>query len=81
MITFAAVDIKTPNVSNLVKKKLTITQKLVKLKAKLLLIMIVINILLFMNFTSYNRTFYCKIRKTANLANKSDTVNFLKKTD
>ena len=80
MITFAAVDIKTPNVSNLVKK-LTITQKLVKLKAKLLLIMIVINILLFMNFTSYNRTFYCKIRKKANLANKSDTANFLKKTD
>ena len=26
MITFAAVDIKTPNVSNLVKKKLTITE-------------------------------------------------------
>ena len=39
------------NVSNLVKKKkkMTITQKLVKLKIKLLLIMIMINILLLKN--------------------------------
>ena len=39
-----AVENKTANVSNLVKK-LTITQKLVKLKIKLLLIMIMLNIL------------------------------------
>ena len=37
------------NVSNLVKKKMTITQKLVKLKIKLLLIMIMINILILKN--------------------------------
>ena len=41
------VEYKVPNVGNLVKKKLTITQKLVKLKIKLLLIMIMINISLF----------------------------------
>ena len=40
-----AVENKTANVSNLVKK-LTITQKLVKLKIKLLLIMIMLNILI-----------------------------------
>ena len=43
---------KIPNVSNLVKKKLTITQKLVKLKIKLLLIMIIINILLLKSLIS-----------------------------
>ena len=47
-----AVENKIPNVSNLVKKKMTITQKLVKLKIKLLLIMIMINILLFKNLIS-----------------------------
>ena len=48
----ADVENKTPNVSNLVKKKLTVTQKLVKLKIKLLLIMIIINILLLKNLIS-----------------------------
>ena len=43
-----AVENKTPNVNNLVKK-LAITQKLVKLKKKLALIMIVINIILLAN--------------------------------
>ena len=42
---FNAVENKIPNVSNSVKKKLIITQKLMKLKRKLL-IMIMINILL-----------------------------------
>ena len=42
---------KLPNVSNLVKE-LTITQKLVKLKIKLLLIVIMINILLLKNLIS-----------------------------
>ena len=46
-----AVENKTANVSNLVKK-LTITQKLVKLKIKLLLIMIMLNILLLKNLIS-----------------------------
>ena len=45
------VENETPDVSNLVKKKLTITQKLVKLKRKLL-IMIMIFILLLQNLTS-----------------------------
>ena len=40
-----AVENKIPNVSNFVKKKLTITQKLMKWKWKLL-VMIMINILL-----------------------------------
>ena len=43
-----AVKNKIPNVSNLVNK-LTITQKLVKLKIKRLLVMILINILLLKN--------------------------------
>ena len=42
------VENKIPNVNNLVKK-LAITQKLVKLKKKLALIMIVINIILLAN--------------------------------
>ena len=44
-----AVENKIPNVSNLVKKKLTKTQRLEKLKIKLLLIRIIINILLLKN--------------------------------
>ena len=46
---FTAVENKTSNVSNLVKKKLTMPQRLVKLKIKLLLIMIMISILLLKN--------------------------------
>ena len=46
-----AVENKIPNVSNLVKK-LTTTQKLVKLKIKLLLIMIMANILQLKNLIS-----------------------------
>ena len=46
-----AVENKVPNVSNLVKK-LAITQKLVKLKIKLLLIMIMANILQLKNLIS-----------------------------
>ena len=46
-----AVENKIPNVSNLVKK-LAITQKLVKLKIKLLLIMIMANILQLKNLIS-----------------------------
>ena len=45
MTALKVVENRRSNVSNLVKK-LTITQKLVKLKTKLLLIMIMINILL-----------------------------------
>ena len=45
-----AVKNKGPNVSNLIKK-LTIPQELVKLKKKLILIMIMINILLLKNLT------------------------------
>ena len=46
-----AVENKIPNGSKLVKKP-TITQKLVTLKIKLILIMIMINLLLFKNFIS-----------------------------
>ena len=45
-----AVENKSPNASNLIKK-LTIPQELVKLKKKLVLIMIMINILLLRNLT------------------------------
>ena len=50
-----AVEKKKPNVSNLVKK-LTITQKLVKLKRKLLII-IMINVLLVQNLISLQHKF------------------------
>ena len=46
-----SVENKIPNVSNLAKKP-TITQKLVKFKIKLLLIMIMINTLLLKNLIS-----------------------------
>ena len=49
-IVRTAVENKRPNVSNLIKK-LTIPQELVKLKKKLILIMIMINILLLKNLT------------------------------
>ena len=47
-----AVENKISNVINLIQKKLTITQKLVKLNKKMLLIMIMINILLRKNLIS-----------------------------
>ena len=49
--TLTAVENEIPNVSNLVKK-LTITEKLVKLKMRILVIMIMINILLLDNLAS-----------------------------
>ena len=50
--TLTAVKNKIFDVSNLVKKNLNITQKLVKWKIKLLPIMIMINILLLNNLIS-----------------------------
>ena len=49
---FTATGNKIPNVNNLVKKNLTITQKFVKLKIKLLLIMMMINVLLLKSLAS-----------------------------
>ena len=69
-----AVENKIPNVSNLVKK-LTITQKLVKLKIKLLLIMIMINLLLLKKLTAQNLT--ARLVQVI-LANKN-VANFVKK--
>ena len=57
---------------------MTMTQKLVKLKIKLLLIMILTNIVLLKNLTSENFTGRLK---QANSASESDIANFLKKTD
>ena len=71
---FTAVENKIPSVSNLVK--LTITQKLVILKRKLLII-IIINILL-LQFTAEISALRLK---RANLASKSDKANFVNKTD
>ena len=70
-----ATENKTLSVSDL-GKKLTITQTLVKLKRKLLII-IMINILLLQNLISLLQKFL----KRANLASKSDVANFVKKTD
>ena len=64
------IGIKILNVSNLVRK-LTITQKLVKLRIKSLLIIIMINILISGNFTA--------TLKHANLASKNNMANFVKK--
>ena len=66
-----AIGIKILNVSNLVRK-LTITQKLVKLRIKSLLIIIMINILISGNFTA--------TLKHANLASKNNMANFVKNT-
>ena len=73
---------KMPNAFNLVKK-LTITQKLVKLKIKLLLIMIMINILLLKNLASKKLTSenFTAGLKQANLASKNNISNFAEKTD
>ena len=57
---------------------MTMTQKLVKLKIKLLLIMILTNIVLLKNLTSENFTARLK---QANSASESDIANFLKKAD
>ena len=57
---------------------MTMTQKLVKLKIKLLLIMILTNIVLLKNLTSENFTARLK---QANSASENDIANFLKKTD
>ena len=70
------VENKIPSVSNLVKK-IDITQKLVKLKIKLLLTMIMINIIQLKNLTSINFTARLK---QAKLASKNDIANFVKKT-
>ena len=51
-IALTAVENKIRNFSILVKQKLTITQKLLGLKTKLLLMMIMIDILLFTNLIS-----------------------------
>ena len=56
-IALTAVENKISNVSNLIKK-LTIRQKLVKLKKELLLIMIMINILLLKNLKIAIQDFY-----------------------
>ena len=50
-LAFNDVENKIPNVNKLVKKKLTITQTLVKMKRKLL-IMIMVNILLLQSLIS-----------------------------
>ena len=57
-------------------KKVTITQKLVKLKINSLLIMIIINILLLKNLTAHN--FAWRLVQ-ANLASKNDIADFVKK--
>ena len=57
-------------------KKVTITQKLVKLKINSLLIMIIINILLLKNLTAHN--FAWRLVQV-NLASKNDIADFVKK--
>ena len=69
--------IKTTDTSNLIKK-LIITQKLMKLKRKLLII-IMIDTLLLKNFNKLTGDNFTARLAQANLASKSDIVNFIKK--
>ena len=69
--------IKTTDTSNLIKK-LIITQKLIKLKRKLLII-IMINTLLLKNFNKLTEDNFTARLAQPNLASKSDIVNFIKK--
>ena len=66
----------------ILSKKLTITQKLVKLEIKLLLIMMMINILLLKNLLSYHYKFLLQeAQAQGNSASKNDIADFVKKTD
>ena len=57
---------------------MTITQKLMKLKIKLLIV-IMINILLLHNFFKFTKEIVDLRLKRANLASKSDIANFVKR--
>ena len=63
----------------ILSKKLTITQKLVKLKIKLLIILIVTNIFQLKNLISLRSENFTA--RQANLARKGDVANFVKKLD
>ena len=76
--SLTAIENKIPNVSNLVKK-LIITQKLVKLK-KELLIMIMVNIITPEFFKLIAQNFVARLGQT-NSASKSDIAALVKKTD
>ena len=77
MANNAALENKMPNVSSLLKK-LSIIQKLKKLKRKLLLIRIMINIILLKKLTLEN--FTARLTQT-NLSRKNDIAAVTKKTD
>ena len=74
-----AVENKIPSVYNLVKKKLTIRQKLMKLKRNLVMI-VMINILFLHNFNKFAKETFDLRSKYANLASSSEFVNFINKT-
>ena len=75
--SLTAVENKISSVSNLVKR-MTITQKLMKLKRKLLIIITII-LLLLQNLISTSEDFAARL-KQPNLASKSDIVDLVKKT-
>ena len=70
----------TSDTSDLVKKKQTITQKLIKLKKKIQ-IMITTNILLLKDSIKQATLKKTATLKQANLASKNYIANFIKKTD
>ena len=73
--------IQASDTGDLFKKKLSITQKLMKLKRKLL-IMIMINILLFKNLSQRQETLLQTNKFSINkLSKQNDIVDFVKTTD
>ena len=73
--------IQASDTGDLFKEKLSITQKLMKLKRKLL-IMIMINILLFKNLSQRQETLLQTNKFSINkLSKQNDIVDFVKTTD
>ena len=71
---------KIPSFNNLVKKSPAITQKLMKLKRKLLII-IMINIFPLKNLITWHQKIFAARLKQANLESKIDIANFVNKSD
>ena len=72
-------NINNADIGDLIKNKLTVTQKLVKLKKKYM-IMIMVNITLH-NFNKlWSDTFSASLKQVS-LASKNDIADMLKKTD
>ena len=78
--SFDAAENKIPSISNLVKK-LTITQKLMKLKRKLLIIFSINKLLLHNLITEVNNRKFTAKLKQENLARSRDIASFVNRTE